>query len=93
MAVTLATCTGLPNHGSTSIPESSTARCSPRAASIDGVRLVRSPRIAGGQRLEGAGGCAGRRSAPEDGPPVSVMRLILLKPEVDRAAITWATVS
>ena len=39
------------------------------------------------------GGACGAAGAAEtgDGAPVSVMRLIMLKPEVDSRAITWAT--
>ena len=32
-------------------------------------------------------------SAPDDGPPVSVIRLMLVKPDGDSAAITWATMA
>jgi len=34
-----------------------------------------------------------RDFAPDDGPPVSVIRLMLLKPEDETAAITWATIA
>ena len=89
--VALITCTGWPNHGHTRIADRNTARCSPAAARKDGVRLVRRSRRMAPQRP--AGGCAGGLTAPEEGPPVSVIRLILVKPELDSAAITWATTS
>ena len=40
-----------------------------------------------------AGGAAGAGLGPDEGPPVSVIRLIEVKPDVESEAITRATVS
>ncbi len=92
--------TGFGRRLGTNSTSAITAACSSTAATKAGARLwvwrgvpIASPLTAPAPLARRPRAVSRPVSAPDDGPPVSVIRLMLVKPEAESAAITWATVA